>query len=94
MPKIVDRIATLKGRLRELEARQQQIEARRRALQTRRQRAEDTRRRVLVGAMMLEKAERGEFDRAQLRGWLDERLTRADDRALFDLPGKQNGGLG
>jgi hypothetical protein len=89
MPKIEDRIAALRGRLQQLEARKQQIAARRKALETRRQRTEDTRRKVLVGAIVLAKVEGGEFEKERLRGWLDEALTRPDDRALFDLPEKE-----
>jgi hypothetical protein len=85
MPKIDERITALQGKLKQLKARQQQIEMRRRATESRRTRKEDTRRKILVGAVVLAKIERGEFSDSQLRDWLDEALTRADDRALFDL---------
>ena len=35
---------------------------------------------------MLAKVRQGEIDGELFRGWLDRALTRAADRALFDLP--------
>jgi hypothetical protein len=54
-----------------------------RALLSRRERAADTRRKILVGAIVLAKVEQGELDAGLLRGWLDAALTRDDDRRLF-----------
>jgi hypothetical protein len=88
MPRLYDRIATLEERLKQLRNKQQRQEARRRALETRRTRRDDTRRRILVGAIVLAKIEQGQFDESQLRQWLDEALTRTDDRALFELATK------
>jgi len=85
MPKLDERIATLQQRLQQLKARQQRIAARQRALDSRRSRKADTRRKILVGAIVLVKLDQGEFNQAQLHRWLDEALTRPDDRALFDL---------
>jgi hypothetical protein len=83
--KLTDRIETLEQRLRQLKARHQQSEARRRSFESRRERREDTRRKILVGAIVLAKAEQGVLEDAVLRGWLDKALTRQDDRALFEL---------
>ena len=47
--------------------------------------AADTRRKILVGAIVLAKVEQGELDAGLLRGWLDQSLTRKDDRELFGL---------
>jgi septal ring factor EnvC (AmiA/AmiB activator) len=85
MPKLDERIETLQQRLQKLKARQQRIAARQRALDSKRNRKADTRRKILVGAIVLAKLDQGEFNQAQLRRWLDEALTRPDDRALFDL---------
>lgn len=85
MPKLDERIATLQDRLQQLKAKQQRIAARQRALESRRGRKADTRRKILVGAIVLAKLDQGEFNKAQLHRWLDEALTRPDDRALFDL---------
>jgi chromosome segregation ATPase len=86
MPKLDERIATLQERLQQLKARQQRIAARQKSLESRRSRKTDTRRKILAGAIVLAKLGQGEFDKAQFYRWLDEELTRADDRALFDLP--------
>jgi hypothetical protein len=81
----IARIAELEAKLRELKERQQAVEARRRTLESRRQRKADTRRKILVGAIVLAKAEHGEMDRALLERWLEQGLTREDDRRLFGL---------
>jgi hypothetical protein len=86
MPKLDERIATLQERLQQLKAQQQRSAARQKAIESRRQRKEDTRRKILVGAVVLARIEQGRFPEADLRAWLDETLTRADDRALFELP--------
>lgn len=76
-------ISVLEEKLRQLKAREQAAEARRRSLESRRKRKDDTRRKILVGAIVLAKVEQGELPEAQLRAWLDSALTRNDDRALF-----------
>lgn len=86
MARLADRIATLEAKLKEAKAKQQQIEARQRAAEAKRTRQQDTRRKVLVGALILSRVERGEWPREKLLAMLDTALTRADDRALFDLP--------
>ena len=78
-------IRRLEERLRQLKVRKHRTDARRRSLQSRRSRHEDTRRKILVGAVVLAKVEQGALDDAVLRGWLDVMLTRADDRVLFCL---------
>lgn len=78
-------IAQLEERLRQLKAREQAVEARRRTLESRRERKADTRRKILVGAVVLTKVERGEISESDLRRWLDQALVRSDDRQLFEL---------
>ena len=85
MATIDERIATLEAKLRQEKARKQQIEARKRAAESKLKRSQDTRRKILVGAAILGKVERGEWPREKLLALLDTTLTRADDRALFDL---------
>lgn len=80
-----DQIERLEERLRQLKTRQLRIEARRRTLESRRSRKADTRRKILVGAVVLAKIDQGVLEASTLRGWLDGALTRADDRSLFDL---------
>lgn len=83
--KLDEQITGLEEKLRQLRTRQQRIEARKRALLSRRERAADTRRKILVGAIVLAKVEQGELEAARLRAWLDQALTRKDDRELFGL---------
>jgi hypothetical protein len=72
-------------KLEQLKARQQLIENRLRYVAAKQARREDTRRKILIGAVILAKIERKEFDEKKLRAMLDEALTRKDDRALFGL---------
>ena len=81
----IARIAELEAKLRQLKERQQAVEARRRTLESRRERKADTRRKILVGAIVLAKVEHGEMDRALLTRWLDTALSRDDDRRLFGM---------
>jgi hypothetical protein len=88
VPKIDERIEALEAKLKQLKVRQQRAEARARALSSRRDRKADTRRKILVGAVLLAKIEQGVFEERTLKGWLDKALTRDDDRALFELDAK------
>ena len=85
MPKLDEQISTLEEKLKQLKLRHQRIEARRKAIESQRERKADTRRKILIGGVVMAKVEQKVMDDKQLRGWLDEALTRADDRALFDL---------
>jgi hypothetical protein len=85
MPKLDDQISTLQERLNQLKLRQQRLDARKRAIEAQRERKAETRRKILVGGVVLAKLRKGEIDGEQFRGWLNDALTRADDRALFDL---------
>jgi hypothetical protein len=89
MAKIDERIATLQTRLQQLKAQQQRVAARQKSMESRRSRKADTRRKILIGAIVFARIEQGRFSEAELRGWVDEALTRPDDRALFDLPAQQ-----
>ena len=86
MATIEERIAALETKLKQEKAKKQQIEARKRAAESKAKRSQDTRRKILVGAAILAKVERGEWPQDKLLAMLDVSLTRADDRALFDLP--------
>ncbi len=85
MPMLDDKIARLEERLRRLKSRHVRVEARRRTLESRRSRREDTRRKILVGAIVLAKVDQGLFEESALREWLDGALTRKEDRELFGL---------
>ena len=83
--KLASQIGSLEERLRRLKHQQQRTEARTRFTAARRARREELRRKVLVGAIVLARVERGELEESVLRGWLDPALERAEDRALFNL---------
>lgn len=85
MATIENTIASLEAKLKQAKAKKQQIEARRRAIESKEERAKDTRRKILVGAAILAKVDRGEWPKDKLLAMLDLALTRPDDRALFDL---------
>lgn len=80
-----EKIEALETRLKQLKAREQLIQARQRTLESRRARKADTRRKILVGAVVLAKVEQGVLTESQLRQWLDGALSRGDDRDLFGL---------
>lgn len=92
MAKIDERISALEDKLKQLKARQQRIDNRRRAFESRKARKADTRRKILLGAIVLARIEQGRLQKADVNAWLDEALTRADDRALFDLSESAAGG--
>ena len=83
--KLTERIATLEERLSQLRTRQERIDARKSALLARRARKDDTRRKILLGGLVLEKLAAGDLDTRTFRRWLDKALDRPADRALFDL---------
>lgn len=87
--KITERIDSLEERLKALKAKRQRIEARERTVVARRSRREETRRKILVGAIVLAKVDQEALPESTLRGWLDKALTRSDDRALFNLDSRR-----
>ena len=88
MPKIDERIEALEAKLNQLKVLQQRKEARARAVAAKRSRHQELRRKILVGAIVLAKVEDGSLEERVLRNWMDGALTRADDRALFELDAK------
>jgi hypothetical protein len=72
-------------KLEQLKVRQQRLENRIRYLASRQARRDETRRKILIGAVILAKIERGEFDEKKLKAMLASMLTRSDDRQLFGL---------
>jgi len=88
MSKIEETIAALENQLKQVKALKQKIEARKKALASKKTRALETRKKILIGALMLEKMERQEETRIGVIAELDQFLTRNSDRALFNLPSK------
>ncbi len=89
MPKLDEQISTLQERLTQLKVRQERSDARKHMLQSLRERKAETRRRILVGALVMSKVRAGEMDENMLRNWLDQTLTSAHDRGLFGLAPKE-----
>lgn len=85
MATIDERIAALEEKLKQEKAKKQKIEARKRAAELQKKRSDDTRRKILVGAAVLAKVDRGEWPKEKLLSMLDNALTRPEDRALFDF---------
>lgn len=85
MASIDERIAALETKLKQEKAKKQQIEARKRAAESKKKRSDDTRRKILVGAAILAKVERGEWPESRLLELMDKELTRQHDRELFGL---------
>ena len=85
MAKLDERISGLEEKLKQLKTRQARLDARKRALASRQERKNDTRRKILLGATVLARIDRGELDQATVNAWLAQSLTRAEDRALFGL---------
>ena len=54
------------------------------------QRKEDTRRKILLGALMMSMMKKGELDEKKIMKRLDRFLTKDLDRKLFNLPLKNN----
>ena len=85
MANTIHRIDTLKKKKDQLTARIQVLEA----AEKTRARKEDVRRKILLGAYVLERLKIGDSRAETLRSELDEYLTRDADRALFNLPQKE-----
>jgi hypothetical protein len=82
---IDDRLAAAKVKLQQLQALKHKKEAREKAKLNKAERAADTRRKVLLGALVLNRVARGDWTKDNLDD-LTQELTRPDDRALFNLP--------
>ncbi len=88
MAKLDEQISVLQDRLTQLKLRQQRIAARAQAIESQRERKAEMRRNILVGALVRQRVRDGKMDADLLRSWLEAALTRAGDRALFDLPAR------
>ena len=83
--KAQQRVKDLEEKLTQAKALNQKVEARAKAAENKQKRAADTRRKILVGAAILAKVERGEWPKDKMLEMMGQQLTRDDDRALFDL---------
>ena len=78
---IEKRIADAAEKLKQERNRLKQLKAR----QTARSRKDRTRKLIVIGAVVLAKAEKEEEFKTRLMQWLDEGVTAVRDRALFNL---------
>lgn len=89
MDALQNRVERAQQRLMAIEKKQAQAKAALRdatAAKRSQERKLDTRRKVLIGAMVMQDDEAGRVDHRPTLVRLNEFLTRAADRALFDLP--------
>ena len=85
MADLDEKIAKLEDLLKQTKARKQKNEAQKRAALQKANRSNDTRRKILVGSLVLAETV-SEVQQAELKKRLDVFLTRASDRAIFELP--------
>jgi hypothetical protein len=85
MKKMEERIAAAEEQLRRLKARHNEAEAKRKRESVRQAKKDEARRKLLVGAAVLERVDRGDIADAQFRAWMDAALVQPEDRALFNL---------
>uniref|UniRef100_UPI001FC808A5 mobilization protein n=2 Tax=Xylella fastidiosa TaxID=2371 RepID=UPI001FC808A5 len=75
-------MATKEERLKALELKQAQIKAQIQAIKARdtaQERKDDTRRKVLIGSVVLKLIKDGKLEQAQINQWLDDALTAIRD---------------
>ena len=78
-------------RIRNLEEQRARINAeiqRVRSRESQEERKRETRRKILAGAMVLDRVARGELAEKLFKADMDRFLEREQDRALFDLPAR------
>jgi hypothetical protein len=90
--RVQSRIQSLEERLARIRAQKTRLLAR----ASRNERKRDTRRKILIGGAVLAAIEHEGVPklrtREELLGWLEKHLTRAHDRAVFDLPAREENG--
>ena len=84
MSKRTEQISKYEAKLKQLKAAEALSAARQKAIATGKERKEELRRKILVGAVVLQMVATGQLDRAKLWEWLDPHLSRKDDRELFE----------
>ena len=85
MAKAADRLAKLEEQRARINAEIQRVKAR----EQQQKRKDETRRKVLIGAMILAKVESREWPEERLAAAMDAYLERDHDRALFGLTPQQ-----
>jgi len=90
MPTIEERIAILEEKLKQEKAKKQKIEARKKALISKQNRAMETRKKILVGAAILNQINIGNWNMEELNKIMNSFLKKEEDRKLFDLKKIEN----
>lgn len=85
MATIDEKIKLLETKLKQEKAKKQKLEAMKRASETKAQRSTDTRKKILLGAFLMERMEKNPDYAAKVMPGLSDYLKRDDDRALFSL---------
>ena len=83
MTSLEERIAAAEQRLRALKVRQVRTATRQRTRDARQKRQVDLRRKILVGAVVLDLVEQGKIETSLLKKWVEEKVAREEDRLLF-----------
>lgn len=83
MATIDDKIKALEEKLKQEKAKKQKFEARKKTIESKAQRATDTRKKILLGAFLMERMEKSPEYAAKVTIGLGEFLKRDADRALF-----------
>lgn len=83
MSRLEDRIAAAEQRLKALKARHVRAATKQRTRDAKHKRQEELRRKILVGAVVLERVERGEIEKSLLARWMEGALQTEEDEALF-----------
>lgn len=85
MATIDEKIKALETKLKQEKAKKQKMAAIQRSAETKALRAKDTRKKILLGAFLMERMEKNPDYAAKAVAGLDSFLSRDDDRALFGL---------
>ena len=80
LEKLLEKEAQLKAQIQQAKAAERTLEKKK-----------DTRRKVLIGAAVMARVERGEWPEADLKMMMDGFLSRPHERALFDLDSDDSG---
>lgn len=83
---IDDQLKKHQEKVAQLKAQKQAIASRERAAEIKKRRADDTRRKILIGEMVLEQWKNHPASEEKTKQALDSFLNKANDRVLFDLP--------
>ncbi|MBX9900309.1 MAG: hypothetical protein K2Y28_05945 [Burkholderiaceae bacterium] len=84
------KIENAKQKLEQLQAFKKKREMQKKALDSKKKRADETRKKILVGASIFIKIERGDFSESWLLEILNSTLTREVDRSFFNLNSLSN----